>query len=190
MSPLLPSQVSGDFNYLIINFMPQGIYKHPMGEKSSHWKGGKPRCIKCGQVLAGYSKMKKNQQTGKYFKVTGMCRKCFMEIQKAIWSKHGNDSHAWRGGRRNDHGYIRLFNPNHPYSDKTGCISEHRLMVEKCIGRYLKSEEIVHHINENKKDNRPENLYLFSNKGHHAGYHHLLKNHPNLFKKKMKSNLV
>ncbi len=34
--------------------------------------------------------------------------------------------------------------------------------MEKIIGRYLQRKEVVHHINENKLDNRVENLKLFS----------------------------
>ena len=42
----------------------------------------------------------------------------------------------------------------------------HRLIVERRIGRELSSKEIVHHIDENKLNNTPENLLLTDAAGH------------------------
>lgn len=45
------------------------------------------------------------------------------------------------------------------------------------LGRELKSEEEIHHINEICTDDRPENLYVFPTKGAHIIFHNL-KNPP------------
>lgn len=68
-------------------------------------------------------------------------------------------------------GYIRIFMPTHPFATKKGYIMEHRLVMEKYLGRYLHPTEIVHHINGIKSDNRIKNLKLFSSKGKHLNLH-------------------
>lgn len=46
-----------------------------------------------------------------------------------------------------------------------------RYVAEQCLQRKLTKEEIVHHINEEPSDDRPENLYLFANQSEHMRHH-------------------
>ncbi len=74
-------------------------------------------------------------------------------------------------GKRKQQGYITLYAPNHPYKNKHNFVFEHRLVMEKIIKRYLRPEEIVHHVNGIRDDNRPKNLKLFPNIKAHQEYH-------------------
>ena len=87
--------------------------------------------------------------------------------------KHWN----WKGGiHHHSGGYIKINCPEHPFSDCCGYIFQHRLVMEKKIGRYLRKDEFVHHINGIKTDNRPGNLQMFDSHSAHRLEH--LKNRP------------
>ena len=73
-----------------------------------------------------------------------------------------------RKGYINRRGYVIVNCPGHPHGNY---VLEHRLVMEKHLGRYLSEAEIVHHINGEKQDNRIENLILFSNSEEHIKYH-------------------
>lgn len=102
-------------------------------------------------------------------KVSMETRKKLSETRKAKHFKSPN----WNGGKRTGRTdkYIQVYRPAHPYASKEGYVMEHRLVMEQKLDRYLKPNEIVHHINGNCSDNVPENLELFDSVGLHTSYH-------------------
>jgi hypothetical protein len=85
-------------------------------------------------------------------------------------SKTGKNHNNWKGGRRLDgQGYIYIHSPYHPYNN-TGYVYEHRLVMEKYLGRFILPKELVHHINKIKTDNKIENLELMT-RGKHNTIH-------------------
>lgn len=68
-------------------------------------------------------------------------------------------------------GYVMVHMPNHPYANNAGEIREHRWVMEQILGRMLRPEETVHHLNGIRDDNRPNNLEVFETRGAHSFIH-------------------
>ena len=66
---------------------------------------------------------------------------------------------------KDEHGYLR-------FKDSGKLV--HRWVMEKELGRKLKPEEVVHHKNRNKRDNRASNLRLYANQNEHQRHHSCL----------------
>jgi hypothetical protein len=83
-------------------------------------------------------------------------------------------SHAvnWKGGIVRQNGYRAIFvGFSHHLADSKGYAYEHRVVAEKKIGRRLLAGEVVHHRDENKLNNAPDNLVIEPSIAHHKVEH-------------------
>ena len=99
------------------------------------------------------------------------------KISKRTKSEQQSGEHSanWNGGRHiKSNGYVEIYYPTHPNANKRKTVYEHQLVAEKKIGRYLKTGEVVHHIDLNKSNNSPDNLVVLTN-DEHAKLHSILK---------------
>jgi len=102
---------------------------------------------------------------GKY--VSDLCKRHGIKCQRR-GPRSGEAHPDWEGGRVKIKGYWHIYCPGHPKARKpVPYVPEHRLVMEKILGRYLKDGEVVHHANRDREDNRPENLRLYSSNGKH-----------------------
>lgn len=83
--------------------------------------------------------------------------------------RSGEGHPNWKGGRIVDKdGYVLIWSPGHPNSRKhSQYVFEHRLVMEKKLGRVLEPQEVVHHKNRDKQDNDPANLEVFASNADH-----------------------
>lgn len=67
--------------------------------------------------------------------------------------------------------YYCTYAPGHHRATKEGYVYVHILVAEEKLGRKLKKGEVVHHVDENKLNNDPDNLIVFKTNADHAAYH-------------------
>lgn len=105
-------------------------------------------CLMCKKIL-----LNRDNETIYDFKVRKFCN-------RVCYFKHntGDNHYYWRGGiKRRPDGYLR--------DSKTDKYI-HRMVMEAYLGRELKAEEHIHHIDGDPSNNDIKNLAMLSNSEH------------------------
>ena len=168
-------------------------FKHIMKGEIMYNYGNK--CSYCGkEIITRYRLTKKSQKSQKY-----CSRKClfkgftpwlrgtkglvkpnsgsFKKGQvapnkgKKLPQISGKNHWNWKGGRIIQQGYVCIKMPEYHSANSNGYVQRSHYIMEQKLGRHLKRGEIVHHINEIKTDDRPENLQLLKNISEHNRIH-------------------
>ena len=115
--------------------------------------------IYCSNRCKCRSKMNKCLTCGKL--ISNMGKKC------TSCAHGGSLAHQWKGGRTMMSGYVMV--REHEFVPNSGVqhyICEHRLNMQLHLGRKLIKDEIVHHIDFIRDNNKIDNLWLCTKSSH------------------------
>jgi len=124
------------------------------GSRNGNAKGSNFICKHCG---------------GNFISFRGEHKYCSPECSSAARKKYLSIPECLESASRKldkKIGYVRVYCPMHPEANTWGYVYEHRLIMEGVIGRHLRKDEHIHHINGKRWDNGPENLKIMSPSEH------------------------
>lgn len=157
--PLLKCDTCG----VEIKKKPSDIKKHNFCSRKCYYQHRarnqiNASCEKCGKPLC--------KPPSKATKRNFCSRKCHMETLNAELNPYRMTSEVREKLRLS-----RLGSGKGEGYSKTYGTHTHRIVAEKKLGRKLLKGEVVHHIDKNKRNNKPENLMIFKSQKEHAAWH-------------------
>jgi len=181
--------------------MPKGKGQGSIKTQFSKWKRPNGQEFKEGQIpwnkgISGVIKVSTETRTrlslaqiGKIRlsqrrRITKICPRCGQEFETG--GRAGNKTKIYCSNRCS-----KMVKNGSTIANGYKCVRvngkrtyKHRLIAEETLGRSLRKDEVVHHNNGDKLDNRPENLTVMSQKIHRSLIDYLanlwVKEHPDL----------
>ena len=144
------------------------------------------KCDICGRVTSTTFSNYFHSQEKRGWPKTTFCRSCVCKIsaakrigkpahnkgKKLDESQKGSNHPMWKGGRYiGSDGYVMVYIGGE--KQKIGWSSyrkEHMLVAEEMLGRPLEKEEVVHHVDGQKTNNKPENLWVTTSVEHRQAH--------------------
>lgn len=183
---------------LIFGELFAGVGMASHGFEKAGWKGkimiarrsyaGEKICEECGQIFLLRSDAAKKSNRGKYCSVVcsnkgrsmplmvdfGIVRRMYIDDRRTTREIAAQLGTTWRhvscALKQNG---VPLY--HHRRAHKRACSRTYRRIVEKSNGVRLTELDIVHHLNCDPCDNRPENLTVVT-RSRHSGLHKQLEN--------------
>ena len=123
----------------------------------------------CRKCLADFSSKRKNPEGYAEFKDYTNMSSHMTQLNETLNSirmtpKTRAKLRKARLGKGRCDGYSKIFSQ-----------AAHRVVATQTIGRSLKNGEVVHHRDENKYNNNPDNLVVFPSQSAHAKYHNEMR---------------
>ena len=91
------------------------------------------------------------------------------------FNNKGSGHPGWKGGRGIKSGYWTVYNEDHPRKLNNGRVFEHILVAEKKLGRSISRKEPIHHIDFDRLNNDPDNLFICKSNSEHMKSHYSLE---------------
>ncbi len=86
-------------------------------------------------------------------------------------SGKGEEHSGWKGGRSLKSGYWTVYAPEHPRVLNNNRVFEHILIAEKKYKKSIPKTQPIHHIDFDRTNNNPDNLYLCHDHIEHKNIH-------------------
>lgn len=145
----------------------KSIYSTPGGNSRPRKRFCSRSCATTARNLSSANPSYKRDITGDKNPMFGVKK---TGEQNPMFGMTGEKCPRWKGGiKSRKDGYIMEYQKDHPSRNgRPGYVLQHRLVMERHLGRFLSDDEVVHHVNENPSDNRIDNLQVMTQSEHAA----------------------